>query len=401
MSSVALNSRATSLEQLQTINRMAQSTKGTATGRIGLLDGHVIKFNTHWQERLFGSSASPEMIRSCDNLRSTICDLIDKTLVGRDSDLAQSLKAKILAGENKSLLDRSVVASVIQDVENSVNADAARYESSWLSSSTGKSTSFKNVKREVSDNRESGEVAPRTAAQKLEDAKGGLVSEIRQISNNTHNKVLTVGTRKFLDELIDLNKKGPKVYRVEVDARFEAFKAEVGKIYRESNRGMTDKMASGRLNRVFDLIENLIKSTKVDESEVAAEEEKVESDEMATWALSCGDSLPGRTDAEKIASFKEVVSRLKEDGKEFDLDEVVKSINDAAMMLDELKNDEANDLKDSAFCVFRAMRSDAEQRLDEQLRGAGDVSPIEEAIVHLGNVESVVNLFLEKADTVG
>lgn len=38
MSSVALNSRATSLEQLQTINRMAQSTKGTASGRIGLLD---------------------------------------------------------------------------------------------------------------------------------------------------------------------------------------------------------------------------------------------------------------------------------------------------------------------------------------------------------------------------
>ena len=42
------------------------------------------------------------------------------------------------------------------------------------------------------------------------------------------------------------------------------------------------------------------------------------------------------------------------------------------------------------------------QRLAEQSRVTGaDVSRIEESIAHIGNVESVVNLFLEKADTVG
>lgn len=146
MSSVGLTSNGTSaLDQLRTINLMAQSSNGKeAAGRIGLLNGRVVKFNTHLGERLFGERKSADMINACNDLRKTLGDLVDKALEGH-AELASELKEKLGCGPktSKSLLDRSVVAKVIDQIQKTVGEQLAPEEAELKAhSSKGKDTSW-------------------------------------------------------------------------------------------------------------------------------------------------------------------------------------------------------------------------------------------------------------------
>lgn len=125
MSSVTLDTSASALDQLKTINLMAQSTKSTTAGRIGLLNGKVVKFNTHLSERLFGPAKSQDMVQSCNDLRAHLCGLLKNVLTKpEDANLLAKLTSQIgEVDEGKqpmNLLNRSVVASVIKEVETAL-----------------------------------------------------------------------------------------------------------------------------------------------------------------------------------------------------------------------------------------------------------------------------------------
>lgn len=72
-----INLNANSTQQLQELASMAYghgSTKAGA-GNIGMIGGHVVKFNTHFGERLFASGTKAEKQASCDALRAHLGNL--------------------------------------------------------------------------------------------------------------------------------------------------------------------------------------------------------------------------------------------------------------------------------------------------------------------------------------
>lgn len=112
-------------------------------GRIGINDeGVVFKFNTHLGERLFGQSPTPEMRADCDRLRHVLMEIAQTLIVGEGGnvDLDQNIAAasgpmqktldaiRLKLGLNdddqvttKRLLDRTVVARVINDIHQAAN----------------------------------------------------------------------------------------------------------------------------------------------------------------------------------------------------------------------------------------------------------------------------------------
>lgn len=105
------NNYMTALDQLKTIDSMARSSSKTIGGNIGMIDGHVVKFNTHWQERLF-SKTTDEMRDASDTLRNTLQNIVKTLLAGNDAKISQI--NSMIAG--KGLLQRSVVAKVVDQV---------------------------------------------------------------------------------------------------------------------------------------------------------------------------------------------------------------------------------------------------------------------------------------------
>lgn len=213
MSSINLNVGASAFEQLRAINTMAQSTSGSISGRIGLINqangqARVIKFNTHIGERLFGAAKTADMQSSCDELRERICGLLD-TLAKEGkigAELCEKLKASVNNGKSKKLLDRSIVANVIKDVETAANTNrkegdrlvslhGSEYDM-YDSVSTDRQTDFDTV---ISG----GEVKPKTITveKKAPDSArfGKTTEEIKK--NIRYNDNLKLPSEEKLDKM--------------------------------------------------------------------------------------------------------------------------------------------------------------------------------------------------------
>ena len=113
--SIQLNSNSAAFEQLAAINAMAQSSTGKIAGNMGLVGGRIIKFNTHFSERLFGSTTEA-MRAASDDLRVVLKDLIGKVMLG-DRAKTEELCRMIDGKGDRSLLDRKVVAKVIEKAQ--------------------------------------------------------------------------------------------------------------------------------------------------------------------------------------------------------------------------------------------------------------------------------------------
>lgn len=122
--SIELNRNASAVDQLKAIATMAYGSKeGDAggAGRIGMLNGRVVKFNTHLGERLFGAKADQRMFDSCNTLRRTLSEIARQSLGGTDEKLLREVNrllgvaddGQVAKGSARSLLDRKVVAAVI------------------------------------------------------------------------------------------------------------------------------------------------------------------------------------------------------------------------------------------------------------------------------------------------
>lgn len=107
-------------------------------GNIGILDGRVVKFNTHWRER--GGTPSAEMRASCHALRAQLSGIATALLAaqpGADA-AAQAKLDKALASVRRelgldaagqpvatpALLDRKVVAKVVNTIGEATGFDA-------------------------------------------------------------------------------------------------------------------------------------------------------------------------------------------------------------------------------------------------------------------------------------
>ena len=132
-------------------------------GNIGILDGRVVKFNTHWGER--GGNVSAEMRASCDALRTKLSTIAAVMLATRDdADAATnaklqrtlaSVRAKLgmapdgTAVATTRLLDRKVVASVLNTIQEATGFDAwdeLRQGDPTTLSSRGVDTAFERVR---------------------------------------------------------------------------------------------------------------------------------------------------------------------------------------------------------------------------------------------------------------
>ncbi len=103
-------------------------------GNIGLINGHVVKFNTHIRERM--SSTTTDMRASCNQLRQRLSEIAEELLTynadckfkltekiaNRRDALIESIRKDLGMSkdgekiESKGLLDRTVVAKVIQQI---------------------------------------------------------------------------------------------------------------------------------------------------------------------------------------------------------------------------------------------------------------------------------------------
>ena len=144
---------------------MTEKTSG-GKGNIGLCLDHAVKFNTHWYERI-GTSSSVQrsaMKQSCDELRTKLSGIATAMLsAGEDADPAARAKLDdALANVRRqlgmdatganvattSLLERKVVASVINVIRDATGFDAwqgLRGVDERALSSKGKVTEFGQV----------------------------------------------------------------------------------------------------------------------------------------------------------------------------------------------------------------------------------------------------------------
>jgi len=155
------------LDQIAKMAYGSKESEGISGGRgnIGLVDGQVVKFNTHWTERL--KSTTPEMRASCNELRTRLSAIATELLapVG-DNDVNAAAKQRALADIRRSLgldpagqqvvsrklLDRTVVAAVVNKLaEAGVHDSWGRLEANEVRalSSQGVNTTFDAVSSQV------------------------------------------------------------------------------------------------------------------------------------------------------------------------------------------------------------------------------------------------------------
>ena len=155
--SIELNRNASAIDQLKTIATMAYGSKeGTAggAGRIGMLNGRVIKFNTHVGERLFGTRTNQQMLDSCNTLRQTISEIARNSLGNGNNDLLREINrllgvtddGQVTTASARLLLDRKIVATVINKL---ADAKGARAELNGVQATSSKrvNTDFSTVVR--------------------------------------------------------------------------------------------------------------------------------------------------------------------------------------------------------------------------------------------------------------
>ncbi len=140
--------------------------KSGGKGNIGLLNGRVVKFNTHWSER-HGSSTTDEMRKSCDDLREKLRNIISENLTdvspleSEACKMREELYKKLgydangqkLEPTRTPLLDRKVVASIVSRLENNgkfnIWSEVKKEEDFRNLSSKGQNTTFDTVKESV------------------------------------------------------------------------------------------------------------------------------------------------------------------------------------------------------------------------------------------------------------
>ncbi len=139
--------------------------EGTSGGKgnIGLLDGRVVKFNTHWRER--GGEPSRAMREDCDALRRRLSDIAAAMLAAPDeaTDEERARYRKALADVRRQLgmsedgaristaklLDRSAVAKAINTIDKATGSDTwgeLRAGGAAAFSSKGVDTTFGTVR---------------------------------------------------------------------------------------------------------------------------------------------------------------------------------------------------------------------------------------------------------------
>lgn len=178
-----INLNANTMSQLRDLAAISYghgSTKAGA-GNMGMVNGQVVKFNTHFKERVFTSGPKAEMRASCDALREHLGGIVrDVYGQGQISEgLAKVLRqlgldesGKSLPGE-KGLLDRKIVAKFVDQIKQdgaTAGLDGVR------GVKTIKDTSFSEIKLRAT--------ASGQAAKLLTDfkcTKDGLSADDRQI----------------------------------------------------------------------------------------------------------------------------------------------------------------------------------------------------------------------------
>lgn len=125
--------------------------KSGGAGNIGLMDGKVVKFNTHRDDR--GGAVTQEMKHSCDALRLQMYELVKSAYKGVDGEKTTAQLSTIrqqlgiaVDGQivSKKLLDRTTVATIVNQLEKNTGRTIWNFkpgEAASLSSS-GKDTRF-------------------------------------------------------------------------------------------------------------------------------------------------------------------------------------------------------------------------------------------------------------------
>ena len=176
-------------------------------GNIGLLNGRVVKFNTHWSER--GGKPSEDMRASCNELRARLSEIATAMLANGDDASARALAsvrralgidAKGNLVETRKLLDRTAVATVMNVLRDATGYDVwgeLRTGDVQSLSSKGINTTFARVAGDVHDSD--------AVLQHVREA----VAEIAHPVDGKPGVVLNEEATKFLAGLVDRDRRDP------------------------------------------------------------------------------------------------------------------------------------------------------------------------------------------------
>ena len=176
-------------------------------GNIGILDGRVVKFNTHWSER--GGKPSEDMRASCNELRARLSEIATAMLANGDDASARALAsvrralgidAKGNLVETRKLLDRTAVATVMNVLRDATGFDAwgeLRAGDAQSLSSKGIVTTFARVAGDVR--------ASDAVLRRVQDA----VAAIARPADGKPGIVLGEEATKFLAGLVERDLRDP------------------------------------------------------------------------------------------------------------------------------------------------------------------------------------------------
>ena len=183
-------------------------------GNIGLLDGRAVKFNTHFRER--GGTTTEGMLLSCNELRRRLSEIatamlsaeegVDPAAQQRRNAALEDVRRRLgmdADGVNVTstrLLDRAVVASVINVIRDAMGFDAWRGiggAGAKALSSKGVDTTFVSVTRDV---------------RLTDDVRRQVREAVAAIANPADGRpgvVLNEEATKFLADLVERDLRDP------------------------------------------------------------------------------------------------------------------------------------------------------------------------------------------------
>ena len=177
-------------------------------GNIGLLDGRVVKFNTHFGER--GGKPSDEMRASCNELRARLSEIAMAMLANGNDASARALAsvrralgidAKGNLVETRKLLDRKAVAKVMNVLRDATGYDAwgeLRAGDAQSLSSKGVVTTFARVSEDLA------------VADAVRQHVQGAVEAIAHPADGRPGVVLGEEATKFLMDLVERDLRDPE-----------------------------------------------------------------------------------------------------------------------------------------------------------------------------------------------
>jgi len=163
--------------------------KGGA-GNVGMLNGKVVKFNTHHDDR--GGVATLEMKKSCDTLRLQMYDLVrsaydDVNIRGKGAQLAKIRQQLGLSDDGSSvvstkLLDRKTVATIVNQLERNLGRQIwnLRPREAVELSSDGKDTKFSTAFKTAVDER---------MQETLDKYMGNVATSVDDFAENLAHKI--------------------------------------------------------------------------------------------------------------------------------------------------------------------------------------------------------------------